>query len=198
VVLIGSANSHGNVIQGNDIGTDLGGTLPLGNASDGVAILAASTNSVGGRVPGAGNVIAFNGGTGVNVTVGTGNAILGNSIFANLNQGIRLVSGGNQMENAPALTSASLSGNTTITGTLTSVPNTSFTIQFFASPVGDPSGFGQGKVFLGSIQVTTDNTGKVAFSASLTIAVPVGAVIAATATDPLDNTSAFSNWVAVS
>ncbi len=197
-VLIGSANSHGNVIQGNDIGTDSGGTLPLGNASDGVAILGASTNSVGGRVPGAGNVIAFNGGTGVRVFVGTSNAILSNSIFANANQGIRLVSGGNQMENAPALASASSAGSTTITGTLASVPNSSFTIQFFASPVGDPSGFGQGKVFLGSIQVTTDNTGKVDFSASLTVAVPAGFAIAATATDPLDNTSAFSNWVTVS
>jgi hypothetical protein len=51
---------------------------------------------------------------------------------------------------------------------------------------------------VGSIQVTTDNAGKVSFSATLTVSVPAGYVIAATATDPLDNTSAFSNWVTVS
>ena len=71
----------GTRVEGNLIGTDVTGTLDLGNAHEGVFIGEASQNAVGGRTEGAGNVISGNG-TGVSVSgVGaTGNVVQGNLI----------------------------------------------------------------------------------------------------------------------
>ena len=64
--------TSGTVIQGNLIGTDVTGTVPLGNAFFGAqfggVFLNGSTNTVvGGPDPGEGNLIAFNAGDGVTV-----------------------------------------------------------------------------------------------------------------------------------
>src|SRR4030095_8266627 len=83
-----------NTVQGNFIGTDTTGQLPLGNYRTGVEI-GGPGNRVGGANVGAGNVIAFNGvdgggntTNGVDVKIGaTGYSILGNSIFDNLGLG---------------------------------------------------------------------------------------------------------------
>ena len=51
---------------------------------------------------------------------------------------------------------ASTSGNVfDLLGNFNSTPSTAYTIEFFSSPTGDPSGFGQGLTYLGSTQVTT-------------------------------------------
>ncbi|PYS26358.1 MAG: hypothetical protein DMF75_22270 [Acidobacteria bacterium] len=97
-VLISGANATNNVVQGNFIGTDVNGVGAVGNDSNGVEISGgANNNIVGGTLMGAGNTIAFNGCTdryctpaGVYVQSGTGNAILGNSIFSNNGLGIDL------------------------------------------------------------------------------------------------------------
>src|SRR5262249_50263777 len=85
-------HADGNVIQGNNIGTDVMGTLGLGNAGDGVTIVTASyfdnNEIVGGTDPGAGNVIAFNGGHGISALSSSGNVFRGNDIFANAGPGI--------------------------------------------------------------------------------------------------------------
>jgi hypothetical protein len=60
------------------------------------------------------------------------------------------------------------------------------TIEFFASPAGDPSGFGEGQYFVGSIPAAAS------FTAHLAVVVPAGYAIAATATDSIGNTSEFS------
>src|SRR5262249_15380506 len=75
----------GTVIEGNFIGTDASGTGALGNVNQGVIVTAAAAgNTIGGTAAGAGNTIAFNGkGVVLTATAGTGNAILGNSIFGN-------------------------------------------------------------------------------------------------------------------
>ena len=79
---IGQADATGNVILGNFIGTDLAGTVPLGNGDDGIQILGAPGNTVGGTVLGAGNVISANGSNGIFVLSAgaTGNVVRGNSI----------------------------------------------------------------------------------------------------------------------
>jgi titin len=190
----------GNRVQGNFIGVAADGATPLGNAANGVNIVAASGNTIGGTDSGAGNYIAFNGGDGVRVDTGTGNAIRQNSIFGHdAGLGIELVNGGNQNQPAPVLTSAvSGGGTTTVTGTLTSVPNTTYILEFFASPVANPSGFGEGLVFLGSLSVTTTAGGTANFTSTFTGDVSQGWFIAATATSPGNNTSAFSACVQVS
>ena len=112
----------------------------------------ASDNSIGGTTATAANRIAFNGQDGVLVGFGVRNAVRQNAIFANGRLGIELTNGGNRMQAAPVLTSASSGGGLlTIQGTLTSIPNTIFTIELFANSECDPSGFGQGERFVASM-----------------------------------------------
>src|SRR5262249_50247547 len=105
--------------------------------------------------------------------------------------------GPNRLQNFPVLTAATVSGSDlTITGTLTAKPKQTYRIEFFVQDAGDPSGFGQGKTFIGFRNVTTDNTGKVIFTATFSgVNIPAGKVITATATDSDDNTSEFSAWI---
>lgn len=72
--------STGNIIQGNFIGTDATGMIPLGNGGRGIAIHNGSNNFVGGGQPGAGNLIMGNRATGVRVIQGNGNLIMNNWI----------------------------------------------------------------------------------------------------------------------
>jgi len=89
-----SSQPADNVVQRNRIGTDLTGTLDLGNTGAGV-IVNSSSNLIGGTIPTQGNIIAFNGGSGVQVGFYTfepiaRNRILDNSIFSNAGIGIDL------------------------------------------------------------------------------------------------------------
>jgi len=198
-----------NRIEGNFIGTDVTGTRALSNGGSGVVIFSgALDNTIGGTASGAGNVIAFNRSRGVLIgSSDTGNAIVSNSIFSNVSLGIDLRplgvtpndvgdgdTGANNLQNFPVLTSATSSGgSTTIEGTLNSTANTTFRLEFFSNVACDPSGFGEGETFLGSADVTTDAAGDVSFSATLPTAAPADqGVITATATDPSNNTSEFS------
>ena len=70
------------VVQGNFIGTDVTGTLPLGNANAGVALLSGSGNQVGGSSAGEGNLISDNF-TGFTFNSSNGNTIQGNFIGTN-------------------------------------------------------------------------------------------------------------------
>ncbi|MCY2924658.1 MAG: Ig-like domain repeat protein, partial [Planctomycetota bacterium] len=199
-----------NVLQGNFIGTAADGLGALGNNADGLWI-EGSGNLVGGAQAGQGNVIAFNTGNGVTVADGTGNAVRGNSIFANAtgdparpgigidlgNDGVTANDsqghvGPNQFQNFPVLMDASRTGNTfTIDGALTGAPSTAYTVEFFSSVAADPSGYGQGQTYLGSLDVVTDAAGAATFQATLTAAVGAQNVVTATATDSAGNTSEF-------
>jgi hypothetical protein len=179
-----------NIIQGNLIGTDPTGTVPISNRKykdADIFLIGANNNTIGGTVPGAGNIIAFNSDTNaVDVDSGTGNSILGNSIYGNASPAILLNSANNANDNqaAPALTAVSSSGSgTLITGTLASVANTTFRIEFFANQTPDPSGYGQGQTLLGAATVTTDGSGNAGFTATLSNSVPLSErYISATAT----------------
>ncbi len=102
------------------------------------------------------------------------------------------------MQPAPILTAATSSGGITlIQGTLASTTNTTYTIELFANTECDPSGFGEGERFLASITVATDASGNASFTLILGLPVDPGQFITATATDPVGNTSQFSNCVEV-
>ncbi len=82
-VLITGAGTTGVVVQGNMIGTDLTGTVALGNAYDGVQVdSGAFANTIGGGTAAAGNVISGNDEYGVVIT-GQGtddNQVAGNEV----------------------------------------------------------------------------------------------------------------------
>src|SRR5581483_6525265 len=204
--------------------TPLGNTAGS-QAGWGVAILRkASGNTIGGTSAGAGNKIAHNAGPGVGVGGSSGislavnNAILGNSIYSNGQLGIDLKNSGdpstyvdgvtandacdsdigpNNLQNFPILTSAVFSGgNITIQGSLNSNPNTSFyRIEFFASETADSSGNGQGQLYIGSTQVATDGSCNGVINVTFPVPEVPGHFITATATDPANNTSEFSNSI---
>lgn len=200
----------GNQVSGNLIGLGADGARPIGNSLWAVRIRGSVNNVVGGTAAGAGNVVAY---SFLGVTVecaeqcATGNAVLGNSIFSNSSLGIDLGrdstvrpndagdadAGANNLQNYPLLTSVtSGAGGTTVAGTLNSAPNATYRIEFFANGVCDPSGHGEGALFLGATTATTGADGDAAFSASLPNALPAGHVVTATATDAAGNTSEFS------
>jgi hypothetical protein len=197
-VNISGSKASGNQVQGNIIGMVVTGAAALGNGGNGVLVALAADNAIGGSAGGAGNVIAFNGLDGVLVDTGTGNAIQRNSIFANGHLAIELLNHGNNDQAAPVLTSASSTGGfLTFQGTLTAAPLTTYTLEFFANSTADPSGFGQGERFIGFITVTTDANGNATFAADFATDVQPGEFLSATATDPDNNTSAFSRDVVV-
>jgi titin len=70
--------SDSNILEGNLIGTDVSGTVALGNNQDGIFLAQANSNAIGGI--GAGNVISANGGSGINLQSGSNNLIQGNVI----------------------------------------------------------------------------------------------------------------------
>jgi uncharacterized repeat protein (TIGR01451 family) len=208
----------GTVVLGNDIGTDLSGTLKLGNASDGIYINA-DQQIIGGMGAGAGNVIAYNGNAGIELSASNQQGtFLSNSIFGNANGGISFANAyptanhpneqgvpspaPNDFQNYPVLSSATTDGTTTeVLGSLNAGANTTYTLQFFASPQADSRGFGQGQALLDTRTVTTGTRGSdandVIFEFIVSKAVQPGWVISATATDPDGNTSEFAKDVPV-
>ncbi len=200
-------------VAGNEIGTDLTGQLKLGNYQSGIN-LASSSNLIGGTVAGAANVIEFNGtgrvGAGVQLVGLVGqNTILSNSIYQNAGLGINFGSGPtpnhapdtagpNNYQNYPTLSSAQSDGSvTTVTGTLYESPDSSYLIQFFSSPRPDLSGYGQGKVLIGSTSAQTNAQGIATFTAGLSLVTQSGAYVSATATDASGDTSEFSANLAI-
>jgi parallel beta-helix repeat protein len=117
-------------------------------------------------------------------TFARGNVILGNSIFNNGTLGIDLnsdgvptptdpnadpvfLSGPNDLLPYPQLLSATNDGVTaTVSGIVHSFPLSTLTLEFFANVVADPSGFGEGQIPLGTMDVTTDVLGDASFTFS--------------------------------
>jgi uncharacterized repeat protein (TIGR01451 family) len=184
-----------NVIQGNWIGTDRTGTMDLGNGNPGIQITSSRDNLIGGA--GAGNVIAFNGGSGVVVNgrgedgqAAFGNSILSNRIFANGRLGIDLAEDGVTSNDPgdrdgirvpatfPTMNVSPLGDFTTVEGTLQAGPNTEYAISLYFS-----AGFSYGQ------NVTTDDQGLANFSVT---AWRPGDLLEATA---IESNPIWPNWL---
>ena len=204
------SGSSGIRVWGNYIGTNKDGTKPLANRTRGVWISGSSDNTIGGLKSEKANKIAFNGSNGVRIeesatSIANGNRIARNSIFANGALGIDLQGDGptpndnkdrdggpNTLQNNPRLTSAATTGTKIIMqGHLRSTPNDTFTIRFFANRSDEPRGY-EGRTYLGTKSVSTDATGEVSFTKTLSAKVNAGQRLTATATGPGGNTSEFS------
>jgi hypothetical protein len=122
-----SGNTHagidligdGNVVLGNRLGTDAGGSTSLGNGGDGV-IVYSSGNTVGGDTPLAGNLISGNAGNGIDL-VGNNNLVEGNLVgtdaagtvaLGNGGDGVIIFSTGNTVGGLTAAAGNVISGNT--------------------------------------------------------------------------------------
>ena len=205
--------SFRNQIVGNLIGTDASGTRPLPNGEEGVLCCGSGfgdDNTIER------NVIAFNGSRGVVIFGGptfetVGNAIRGNSIFANGGLGIDLSpgdgptqndagdgdTGPNGLQNFPVITRVTVDGGeTTIEGTLNSVPDSTYHVELFRNSGCDPSHFGEGETFLGSTSVTTGPSGDANFAVTYPVGLGPTEVVTSTATDARNNTSEFSECLA--
>ncbi|MGJ8696454.1 MAG: right-handed parallel beta-helix repeat-containing protein [Verrucomicrobiaceae bacterium] len=165
-IMLAGHTCQDNFIQGNRIGASRN-NQNLGNSENGILIKdAALSNTIGGAIdstigatafrrrlsPGtiAGNVIAYNGIDGVQVS-GSGtenNAILFNSIHTNNNRGIALTGGGNSSKSLDISGSYTRGTATGTVNNLSEIPVGS-TLQFF----GDSDT--EGEVYLGQTTVQT-------------------------------------------
>ncbi|HMY72777.1 MAG TPA: CSLREA domain-containing protein, partial [Blastocatellia bacterium] len=200
-------SSANNQVLGNYIGTNAAGTAGILN-EDGVVLENSSNNVVGGAATGAGNLIAFNRQSGVLLigTTSVRNRVSGNLISSNGARGIALTAayppvaaptandagdadtGTNNLQNFPVINAVTAAG--LLTGTIDSTIAASaypLRLEFFANTFCDPSGNGEGEVFLGSVSQAAPG----AFTFNFT---PVAGkpFITATATDNNGNTSEFS------
>lgn len=197
--VIGPSNTIGDS-DPSDGATNAANTIAF-NTGTGVYI--SESQSVGNRI--LSNSIYSNGKLGIDLTGGTEDA---NGVTANDPKDPD--TGPNNLQNYPDITSAQVfhdaithSYTTFINTTLNSTPSTkkkkrTFIIQFFSNPEADPSGYGEGKTFLGQIEKKTDrqgDTGPFTFSVSRDLS---NQYVTATATNKkTGDTSEFSNAQAV-
>lgn len=215
-IIVGGANISGTQILGNRIGVDSTGTIALGNLRGIDVQDSAVDTTIGGVAAGSGNTIANSSHQGIRIfNVASRNRVQGNAIYSNGvidgALGIDLAANGispndledgdagpNQLQNFPELTEVFTTlSSVTISGKLFSTPSRVFDLDFYATTLCHPSGYGEGRDYLGSHAVTTDASGQVSFTASMPATVPVGWVVTATATDADGNTSEFSRCVRV-
>jgi len=205
-------------IFGNNIGTDVTGTLPIPNVT-GISTANITGVTVGGTNPGEGNLIAFNSGflafappVGVLVTSGALQVtVRGNAIHDNEKLGLDLSGEGptpndlgdadlspNNLQNFPIVQSVVYGDSSVeVLGKFNSAPSTEYTLDFYSNPpcTRFPRDFNEAQTYLGSAPITTDGAGHFDFDVTLPVAVENGARIAVTATDPSGNTSELSQRI---
>jgi hypothetical protein len=206
-IFIADPNTSLNRVQGNLIGTNVGGNTDLGNASDGIYFVNGTfDNIIGGAGAGEGNLIAFNR-NGIRADSGVRNLFSRNRIFSNDLLGIDLApvgatindtgdgdTGPNNLLNFPVITFVNAQTNTiNVQGTYNSAANQTFTLEFFGSNGVDPTGYGEGRNFLGTTQVATNASGNATFNVNFSVSLSaVANWVTATATDSTGNTSEYS------
>ncbi len=127
-----------------------------------------------------------------------------NSIFSNTGLGIDLnddgvtpnhtgfQAGPNDLQNYPIITNAiGYGGVTAVAGTLNSLPNKAYNIDLYRNLTGDPTGYGQGQFYLGTVSVNTDGSGNAKFAYTNSSGNYAGQYLSATAVSTGGDTSEF-------
>jgi len=180
----------GNVIEGNQ----QAGILITGGARD---------NQIGDGSRGGSNEIAHNQGDGVLIESSPGNTVRANSIWSNRGlgidaEGVETGSASDAVEapRAPVLTrqTGEQPGSTIVEGTVSGPAGRALILDFYATEECDASGFGEGKLYLGSIQGSASGVGtSTPFSVELPVPSSSNSNITVTATAARGGTSTFSN-----
>jgi len=114
-VWIQGSGTEGNTVQGNYIGTNAGATGPIANLTDGIQITGGSnSNTIGGTVAGARNVISGNANDGIEISGGDTrfHVVQGNYIGTNISGTNALPNAGNGIHIAEMAFSNTIGGNT--------------------------------------------------------------------------------------
>ncbi|MCA9063465.1 MAG: hypothetical protein KDA96_10410, partial [Planctomycetaceae bacterium] len=117
-VLLNSNDTFNNTISGNYIGTDISGTLDLGNLINGIAIYDSGANTIGGDAAGEGNLISGNLSSGVYVQ---GNGAASGQVG--------WWRGNNNPNDALGLNNATLQNGVTYTTGVTGTANSAFSLD---------------------------------------------------------------------
>ncbi len=218
----GGVNSSDNIITANVIGRPVGnGDAGIRIANAVSSVLSSNTiqnNAVGIFVDGSivktdiiSNTILSNTGNGVTVINSTSVELRSNSIVSNGGLGIDLGNdgitlndlndpdvGANTLQNFPLLNTAisNQATQTTITGSLNSLANSTFRVEFYANTTCDPTNFGEGERYLGASTIVTNGAGNANFSSVVGLA-SSGEFITAFTVDINGNTSEFAACIPV-
>ncbi|MEQ1519155.1 MAG: right-handed parallel beta-helix repeat-containing protein, partial [Usitatibacteraceae bacterium] len=165
--LSGASNA---LVEGNVFNLDRNGNAVAGaNASQGILLDAGGNNANTIRR----NVITQTKVSGVQCTGGSSTTLSENEIFdvgssgaANA-RGIELQPGCNRNQTAPVINSVTFGANVNVQGTLTSVPNETFEIEFFHNVTPDTANIGRAEQFVGFVEVTTNASGVANFGVDL-------------------------------
>ncbi|MCC6905763.1 MAG: tandem-95 repeat protein [Anaerolineae bacterium] len=188
--------------------TQPGGIIEVDGAAAGEGADGLAFNSSGSSL----TSVAIHGfdGAGVVTMPGVTVSIRGGAIRDNGDLGIDLSDDGltvndldesDGVQNAPVLFRATPNTGTDqliVDGRLRSLPDAAYDIDLYNSTTCDPSTFGEGEGYLGTVAASTDARGDMYFSASLSPAVALNQYITATATSADGATSEFSQCVPVS
>ncbi|MBX7093099.1 MAG: gliding motility-associated C-terminal domain-containing protein [Flavobacteriales bacterium] len=207
-------NSDSCLVLNNIIGTDISGTLSMGNGGGGI-VISGNANRIGDGAVGD-NTIAFNTGAGVVVSSGISNSIIKNKIYSNTQLGIDLNGNGvtandptdsdngpNNLLNFPdALIAVQCGAGVNIAGSFYGNAGITYRIDFYQLNASDPSGYGEGDLWLNSILVTPSVTGTNTFTYAHAATLPLGTLISATLSEQVGaggyyHTSEFSAVVTV-
>lgn len=213
VALAGAAT--GVSIAGNYIGTDVSGTADLGNIGSGIRANSSGSVTIGGSAA-ASNLVFFNGAAGVRIDGAGPVTVQENAISANDGLGIDLSGDGvtpndggsppdtdagpNGLQNFPVIDAAEVINPTTVAVSFDfeSTPSTEFRFDYYRNASPDPSGNGEGAVWLSSTLASTTAGGILGLGIGFDVAdLPVGSFVTVTATSPSGQTSEFSNAVVV-
>lgn len=180
-IALTTTDSQSTNVKGNRIGTAGDGTTPLPNQKHGVYLATgAHDNTIGGEFNvNEQNIIAYNlmAGVALAASAGANNYIDPNVTHSNVGLGTDLLENGvtlndaddsdagpNNLMNFPVLNTATYDGATlSITGTITTEPG-AINMFVFANSSCDPSGYGEGGRFLGSIGLIINSTAPTGFS----------------------------------
>jgi hypothetical protein len=192
---ISVALATGTELSGNHVGVGRNRTADVGNAGDGIDLLAGTApvvgatfaNSTGTAVSGAGNVVAHNAGIGIHIVAVTRPRLLSNSVYSNGAGDLVTTAPDPFVPRAPELVLARNSAGHTIV-TLSVDQDSSGMVQLFTA---SSCGVGRaGRSLLTSqrlVVVPGTQTGSVDIPLAT---LPVGTQIIATVTDPAKGTSA--------